>query len=142
MARIAAQPLEIAQLRLAALGRGDDVVALAILRHPTAGLAGVLVPALDCLYQPPPRPTASAFAPAVVVLALSHQAASQPCSAITSSTTCATNFCAMNSATGTKCSWPASQRSTCFAYSSAHRDVSSSPITATPRIGPSTRPTA
>src|SRR5690606_6448161 len=64
MARIAAQPLEIGHLRLSALGRGDDVVALAILRHPPAGLAGVLVPALDCLDQPAPWPAASAFAPA------------------------------------------------------------------------------
>src|SRR5690606_4570413 len=43
----------------------DDVVALAILRHPPAGLTGVLVPALDCLDQPPPRTAASAFAPSV-----------------------------------------------------------------------------
>src|SRR5690606_20292224 len=64
MARIAAQPLEIGQLRLAALRERHDVVALAILRHPPAGLAGVLVPALDCLDQPPPRTAASAFAPA------------------------------------------------------------------------------
>src|SRR5690606_13283156 len=64
MARIAAQPLEIGHLRLSALGRGDDVVALAILSHPPAGLAGVLVPALDCFYQPAPWPPASAFAPA------------------------------------------------------------------------------
>src|SRR5690606_4068041 len=64
MARVSAQPLEIPHLRLAALGRGDDVVALPILRHPTAGLAGVLVPALDCLYQPAPWPAASAPAPA------------------------------------------------------------------------------
>src|SRR5690606_19257858 len=63
MARIAAQPLEIVQLRLAALRERHDVVALAILRHPPAGLAGVLVPALDCLYQPAPWPAASAFAP-------------------------------------------------------------------------------
>src|SRR5690606_33727994 len=45
-------------------GRGHDVVAFAVLRHSPAGLAGVLVPALDCLDQPPPRTAASAFAQA------------------------------------------------------------------------------
>src|SRR5690606_3208402 len=64
MARIAAQPLEIVQLRLAALRERHDVIALAILRHPPAGLTCVLVPALDCLYQPAPWPAASAPAPA------------------------------------------------------------------------------
>src|SRR5690606_5926135 len=65
VARGPAQPLQVRQLRLAALVRGDDVVALAILGDAPAGLACVLVPALDCLDQPTPWPAASAPAPAV-----------------------------------------------------------------------------
>src|SRR5690606_23455523 len=64
VARLPAQPLEIAQVICPALRERHDVVALAILGDAPAGLACVLVPALDRLYQPAPWPAASAPAPA------------------------------------------------------------------------------
>jgi hypothetical protein len=48
MARSATQPLKVAHLGLATLGLRHDVIALSVLGHPSAVLAGVLISYLYC----------------------------------------------------------------------------------------------